>query len=483
MVRSRHVGVLMVASALAASMIVPASAAEDGEAGNNLSFPVIWAEADGRPTIPGVMGEELFDGEILDGTLGPDSTEECFGAVQKNPDNQWQAENIDAAPGHTVNVIDWGDNLEVKDWKIGSPVRVETGLYDNTLDAPMNRYEMCYISGQGQTEKWGASVTSKNPSAKANVLPSEEAMVFTAGARLTIQRIVDPTKATWDAATHQWIGSGVVAPEFNSAVHEKTSDGPGSYGAELNVQGKIIYGYNWSTDGLFNGEYRLTFSLDGPTGSFLGSGTSLQGATILASEEGEEEASLISPRAGSSPNSPNQAVVLGDQELTYIDVALEGGQDPPPIDEGDGGGTTPPPSGGGTTTPPPATSSPATGEPGGAQAGAGPGEGAGPVEITTPAQLLAQKRQTARIRAPKSAAFKVGTMLVLAKKPVKTSAGVTVRWRATEASEDNCTVRVRNGKATAEMIKAGTCRVIAFAPAPSPEFLRFRETRTYRVIR
>jgi len=72
-------------------------------------------------------------------------------------------------------------------------------------------------------------------------------------------------------------------------------------------------------------------------------------------------------------------------------------------------------------------------------------------------------------------------MLVLAKNPVKTSAGVTVRWRATEASEDNCTVRVRNGRATAEMIKAGTCRVIAFAPAPSPEFLRFRETRTYRV--
>jgi hypothetical protein len=481
MVRTRHVGVLMVASALAASMIVPASAAEDAEAGNNLSFPVIWAEADGRPTIPGVMGEDGFLGEILEGTLDPDSTEKCFGALQKDAKNTWQAESMDAAPGHTVNVIDWGDNLEVKDWKIGSPVRVETGLYDNTLDAPMNRYEMCYISGKGQTEKWGAKVSTNNPSATASVIASTEAMVFTAGARLTIQRIADPSKATWDAASHQWIGAGAIAPIFNSAVHEKTTDGPGSYGAELNVQGKIIYGYNWSTDGLFNGEYRLTYSLDGATGSFPGSGTSLMGATILASEEGEEEAALISPREGSSPNSANQAVVLGDQELTYIDVALSGGQDPPPIDDGDGGGTTPPPSGGGTTTPPPATSSPGTGEPGGAQAGAGPGDGAGPVAITTPAQLLAQKRQTARIRAPKSAAFKVGTMLVLAKNPVKTSAGVTVRWRATEASEDNCTVRVRNGRATAEMIKAGTCRVIAFAPAPSPEFLRFRETRTYRV--
>ncbi len=481
MVRTRHVGVLMVASALAASMIVPASAAEEEKAGNNLSFPIIWAEAEGRPSIPGVMGETLFDGQILDGTLDPDSPVTCFGAVQKDFGNSWQAESMDAGPGHTVDVIDWGDNIEVKDWKIGNPVRVETGLYDTTLDAPMDRYEMCYISGQGQTEVWGAKVSKKNPSAKASVIKSTEAMVFTAGARLTIQRIADPTKVSWDAASSQWVGAGAVAPIFNSAVHEKTTDGPGSYGAELNVQGKIIYGYNWSTAGLFNGEYRLTYSLDGATGSFAGSGTSLMGATILAPEEGEEAASLISPRAGSSPNSPNQAVVLGDQQLTYIDVALSGGQDPPPIDYGDGGGTTPPPSGGGTTTPPPATSSTVPGASDGAQTGTG--SGAGPVAITTPAQLLAQMRQTARIRAPKSAAYPVGARLVLANKPVKTSAGVTVRWRATEASEDNCTVRVRNGKATAEMIKAGTCRVIAFAPAPSPEYLRFRETRTYRVIR
>lgn len=496
MVRARHVGVVLAASAMTASMLVPASAAEEEEAGNNLSFPVLWAEEDGRPTIPGVMGVEMFDGEILEGTLDPDSTEKCWGAVQKDAGNSWQAESLPVEAGHAVTTIDWGDNLESKDWKVNGKVRVETGLYDNTLAAPMQRYQMCYISGEGQTEVWGAMVDEpggmggSDMSARgvamadpfATSIDSSEAMVFTAGARLTIQRIDDASKATWDAAQHRWVGAGAADPVFNSAVHEKTSDGPGSYGAELNVQGKVIYGFNWDTADLFNGEYRLTFSLDGPVGTFGGSGTSLMGASVLVSEEeGEEETALLTPRAESSPNSPNEAVVLGDQELTYIDVALSGGEDAPPID--DGGGTTPPPvNGGGSTTPPPASSGTGAGT-GGAGAPADAGNGPGPVAITGPSLLQSQVRQTARIRAPRNAAYPVGTRLVLTKNPVKTSAGVTVRWRATEASEDNCTVRVRQGKATAEMIKAGTCRIVAFAPAPSPEYLRFRETRTYRVTR
>ena len=52
------------------------------------------------------------------------------------------------------------------------------------------------------------------------------------------------------------------APVFNKATCEKTADGPGSYGAELNVQGKVVYGYVWTTRGLTAGEYRLTFSID-----------------------------------------------------------------------------------------------------------------------------------------------------------------------------------------------------------------------------
>jgi hypothetical protein len=492
MVRSKKVGALLVTGALTASFFGPAYAAEEGdEAGNNLSYPVLWAETDGRPVVPGVMGEESFVGKILENT-----TDKCYGALQKDIDNTWQAENMPVPADHAVTTIDWGDNIEVKDWKIGSPVRVETSLFDDTLDAAMKQYEMCYISGQGQTEVWGASVTKPNGSVKPIYGEGLSAMVFTAGARLTIQRITDPTKATWDATQKRWVGAGTTDPIFNSAVYEKTSDGPGSYGSEINVQGKLIYGFNWGTDGLFNGEYRITFSLDGPTEGFAGTGTSLKGATILVSEETEVplEPMLVpmSPGGGSGGSggsgsggetAKNVAVVLGDLNLTYIDVGLSGGQDappPPPPPPGDGGGTTPPPTDGGSTTPPPAGSIPGVAP--GESAGPGP-VGGPPAQVITPGFAQVQFRQTARIRAPRTGSYDLGRKLTLTKRPVKTSAGVTVRWRVTKASEDNCVVKKRNGRVTLKLKSPGRCRVIAYAPAPSPEFLRFRETRTYRVKR
>ena len=486
MVRSKKIGALLVTGALTASFFGTAYAAEEeGEAGNNLSYPVLWAETDGRPVIPGVAGTELFDGVIEQGKLNPDSNEPCFGAVQKDAKNQWQAESMDVPADHAVTTIDWGDNIEVRDWTVGNPVRVETSLFDYTLDAPMNQYVMCYIGGEGQTEVWGAKVDGPSGDVEASTVAATNAIVFTAGARLTIQRVTDPTKATWDATQKRWVGSGTTDPIFNSAVYEKTSDGPGSYGAELNVQGKLIYGFNWATDGLFNGEYRITFSLDGPTGAFAGTGTSLLGATILASEETEEPVTTMLARkgpgggggGGGGETAKNVAVVVGEQNLTYIDVALSGGEDappsPPPPPPADGGGTTSPPAGSVPGTTPGVSTGPGP---------VGPGPVAGPpAQVITPEFAQVQVRQTARIRAPKTGAYKLGRTLTLAQRPVKTSAGVTVRWMVTKASEDNCVVKRRDGRVTLNLTKVGLCRVIAYAPAPSPEFLRFRETRTYRV--
>jgi hypothetical protein len=491
--KSKAVGAMCIVSALTMSLLAPAQAAEEEEAGNNLSFPVLWAEVEGRPTLPGVFDEDKFEGEILAGTLTPDSDTTCWAAVQKNINNSWQAENLDAGPDHSVTTIDWGDNLEVKDWNVGSPVRVETGLFDDTLPAPMKQYQMCYVSGQGPSEIWGARVSGPNGTVSPSLLDGPSAMVFTAGARLTIQRIVDPTQSSWDVAAKRWVGSGTTDPIFNSAVYEKASDGPGSYGAELNVQGKLIYGFNWATSGLYNGEYRITFSLDGASDAFpTGSGTSLNGASILVSEETEEPVTILEAQAGSGSGSGgghgggsgggsggeaggNEAVVLGDLNLTYIDVALSGGEDAP---ADNGGGTTPPPSGG--TTSPPAASPPLA-PPTGVDAPGGPGEEQ-PVQVGGPEFAQAKVRQTARIRAPRSGNYKLGQTLVLTPQAVKTSAGVTVRWRAKESSKDNCIVQNRNGRVTAKLIKLGTCRVIAYAPAPSPIYLRYRETRTYRVV-
>jgi len=489
MTRSKKVGALLVTGALTASFFGPTYAAEEeGEAGNNLSFPVLWAEEDGRPVVPGLAGTELFEGTIELGKLTPDSDVPCWGAVQKDPNNQWQAENLAVPEDHAVTTIDWGDNIEVRDWTVGNPVRVETSLFDDTLDATMNQYEMCWISGRGSDEVWGAKV-DKPVGSEASTVEGSTAMVFTAGARLTIQRITDPTQATWDAVQKRWVGAGTTDPIFNQAVYEKTSDGPGSYGSEINVQGKLIYGFNWATSGLFNGEYRITFSLDGPTGAFAGTGTSLNGATILVSEETEVPDVIMSARKGpgsgggsGGETAKNVPVVLGDQNLTYIDVGLSGGADapPPPPPPTDGGGTTPPPTDGGGTTPPPAESTPGV-TPG---ESAGPGPVAGPpAQVITPGFAQVRVRQTARIRAPRTGSYELGRKLTLTQRPVKTSAGVTVRWRVTKASEDNCVIKKRKGRVTLKLTDPGRCRVVAYAPAPSPEFLRFRETRTYRVKR
>jgi hypothetical protein len=99
---------------------------------------------------------------------------------------------------------------------------------------------------------------------------------------------------------------------------------------------------------------------------------------------------------------------------------------------------------------------------------------------TAPQPVMAQIAQTARIRAQESGRYPVGSRLVLARRPVTTDAGVTVRWRALTQSRDTCRVRTRDGRSTVVLLGPGACRVVGYAPAPSPEHLEFRVTRTYR---
>ena len=267
-------------------------------------------------TLPGTAGTVLITGAVLEGQLTPDDPTPCLGAVQKDAMNSWQAGSVLATP-NSVTTIDWGDNLESKDWRLGTVVRVETGLYDGALAEAMTRYEMCYISGSGTDEVWGMQVTGVPGAYVPVTTESTEAMVYTAGARLTIQQIVPGSEPTWDPALHAWIGAGASTPTFNMATWERTADGPGSYGAELNVGGKVVYGYVWQTSGLTAGEYRLTFSLDGTEDGFDGSGVSLAGATILGSTEVEA--------AAEDDGGGNAAIVVDALNLTYIDVGLTTG--------------------------------------------------------------------------------------------------------------------------------------------------------------
>lgn len=405
----------------------------------------------------------------------------CLAAVQQDVTNTWQADNA-LISGNSVSLVDWGDKLEARDVDtMQRAVRVETSLYE-TVASPMTQYPMCYVSGQGIDEVWGMQVVAdaSAPLGYAPVsLESTDAMVYTDGARLTIQRIVPDRTYAWDPIQHMWIGSGADVPVFNSAVHERTADGPGAYGAEVSVSGKVVFGFNWMTQGLPEGEYRLTFSLDDATGDFPGSGTNLAQAALLVSEETDETVVPTVAEEGDDGSEPagNNAVINGVLDLTYLDLGFGTRTDPiPPVDP-----VTPPVTDVGTSTPGSPAAPAAVVLPQGPSGSVttGPEQ---PISVSVPAAATTRQQQTARLRAPANGTYPVGTVLVLAKKPVKTSAGVTVRWRATTQSREECRVRVMDGKATATLLKPGVCRVVAWAPAPSVNYAPFRAERAYRVV-
>lgn len=457
------------ACALLVTAMPSIQAAEEETAGNNLSVPVLWSEADYLPPITTPVTER-FEGQVLPGhVVALDSTSTtCRGAVQKDPDNIWQAP-VSFQAGTAVTTVDWGDNLEAMDPNLSRAyTRVEVGL-TKALATPSTGYDMCWISGKGMDEMWGAQVAGDSGGYTAITSERSEALVYTAGARLTIQRIVPGRDYSWDSSTARWQGTGADAPYYNGAIHEGAADGPGSLGAEITVSGRMSYGYLWATNAIPQGEYRLTFSLDGPRGAFPGSGASLSSASLAVSEEsGSEEEMSVSARG-----SANVPVMRNDLNLTYIDVGVGTRTDPIPNDDA----TVPPPSGGtassGSTTPVVTT----------------PGNVGGPpvdspaIGVGIPPQAASLPvRQQAMIRAAKSGIYRVGTALTLSARPVYTDTGVTVRWRRQIQDRDHCTIRVRDGRATVRLDNPGVCRVVGWAPAPSPEYAAFRWTRTYRAV-
>lgn len=306
-------------------------------AGNNLSFPVVWSDGV-ELALRGIEGVERFQGPYFLAGGKP-------WYVQDDPGNEWQADNLNAvtegAGTVTVDVVDWGDNLEAKSWPHGSQVRVETVLYEG-LSPPMTAYEMQARdpSVSGPSEVWGTS---------GGTYPSDVATVYSGMARLVIQRLTRERDApdlslTWDPAQARWTGDAA-EPVFSGGVWTAV-EGPGGYSAEINVQGKVIYGYNWVTDvtGDGPGDYRITFVLDEANSSLASPNTRFGGATTIAPREEEEAA--VQAEGGEPDLGGGTAAVTPEHDLTYIDVRLtegESGQG----GQGSGGGSGGPPDRGG----------------------------------------------------------------------------------------------------------------------------------------
>ena len=370
----------------------------DGEsAGNNLSYPVIWTDGPSldlrgerwlTPRTDGVFylvwGEDPIDPQapLYSCLPDPDDPTICEDGsspgtpywrayVQKDLNNEWQAFNYNGAGTglYVIDSVDWGDNLESVDWTIRSQVRTEVVLYEGIAfddvvfppdEAPFqNQYAMRHAFGWGITEVHGLQTTSSgdvlDPYAEDN-----PATVYTPNARLTIQKInvesrdeipVDNSGLTWDPQENGWVGDGLFNPPlFNEAVWEKDSDGPGGYSAEVNVKGKVIFGYTWNVRDMNEdlGYYRITFSFDdfSPTG--LNTEINETTTIMLPPVEGDDEGEITASAEDEGGDTGGAvAKVDGLNKLTYIDVLIRknrgsgggngGGKDRNP-GGGDGGG-------------------------------------------------------------------------------------------------------------------------------------------------
>lgn len=286
--------------------------------GNNLSFPVIWADGVTK-TLRGTYLTEVFEGESF---VKNDTT----WYVQADPSNTWQAENFTPIPNNLVKVsyVDWGDNLEAKSWPAGSQVRIETVLYKLLPGPPMTAYRMIIEdeSITGVNEVWGTSGLK---------YMSHEATIYSATARLVIQKLTkardsEDLSLQWDAASSQWTGDAN-GPVVSSGVWTNIS-GPTAYSAEINVQGKLLYGYNWVTqrDGDGPGDYRITFVLE-PSVPGVTCNTIFDQFTFVMVPE--EETVTTEEEDGGSVSTGGVAQIDTENNLTYIDVRLT---------EGTGGG-------------------------------------------------------------------------------------------------------------------------------------------------
>jgi hypothetical protein len=243
-----------------------------------------------------------------------------------------------------VDWIDWGDNLESVDWYTRSQVRTEVVLFEDQAAGdledygwPMLEYQMRHTDGWGINEVHGLGTDLGD----APLLgPGTQATVYSHCARLTIQKLLtdrdDPALADliWVA------GEGWTEPEgyevdlinphiFNGSVHEG-GDGPGYYSAEINVKGRIIYGYTWNVRQLNEGAgpYRLTFSFDETCGTATLNTYFVDGVTDILVPLEEEE--VVAAAESSDEGGGGTAVLRTDLNLTYMDILI--------LERGGGGG-------------------------------------------------------------------------------------------------------------------------------------------------
>lgn len=202
--------VLTVVLALSLGLqVAPVRAAED-ETGNNLSVPAVFVPSVG-------VGSPTCTGG--DDTVSAAGYQEEFGGTLYYIQGEatWQAD-CETASDATVR-LEWGDNLTNAPLKAGTPIRVEVGLLA-AGDYSMTGFTVIKLTNEPDRLATYGTIGTE-------IDPYPEVRVWNQGATLRIER-----------------SDGAVVYS-------------GSYTAEINATGRVVYGYNWKKPTL--GTYTITF--------------------------------------------------------------------------------------------------------------------------------------------------------------------------------------------------------------------------------
>jgi hypothetical protein len=304
--------------------------------GNNLAVPLIFAEGIGLSgaEVTDANGDPVYANTGLRPTASDNLTVDSLpfsylvspgeppfeDYYLQQTENVWQAVWQDQSeidpPAAAEATVDWGDNLVNQTWTTRSFVRVETVLF-NLLDANGNPskpllegFDMTYLYGEGADEMWGTTGSTS----------LQNATIYSVCPRLTISKC----QGNYDEQTDTCDGTWVTA--IDSSVYESLgTEGRGGYGAEVNVAGRVIFGYNWqlktmpeAIDGVpidKEGWWRVQFEID--------SDASVDGApvdcNVALSNLHPSDTGVETPPA-EEEEGPSYPPVLVDDTTSYIDI-------------------------------------------------------------------------------------------------------------------------------------------------------------------
>ncbi|MCJ7554819.1 MAG: hypothetical protein MUO34_13165 [Ignavibacteriaceae bacterium] len=207
---------------------------------NHLSFPALLA--DGYTLTP--IDETLWGVAYTGPYTGLTAEEIAWLAAngpwyaQKVDENVWQAQYTELTALEDVSFIDWGDNIESFSPKVGQPFRLEVTLYKELL-TPMTAYTMALLANPSSPDEIQGTNTVTYDGYLATIASDK--------AKLVIQK--------YTTAPTVWNGSSWDGADVPVAV---------SFGVELNVGGKLIFGASsggWKPK--VEGNYRITYYLPG----------------------------------------------------------------------------------------------------------------------------------------------------------------------------------------------------------------------------